>query len=239
MGIIFDILTSRLVRRLLPVAIAACLIAVFWNDLLHILGVGIALLILVVAILIWAIWRHRLPFIRHWNRWLGAIAFAAALLGILAFFSPEDGIFSEDSLGGYLGKTIIGEESSTIMGVLRVAGLVIIGIAFIGPRFTWHLLRNLARRVVPALRQLGEWGQRSIKWLRQFYSQHPVHRIIIDWIKERRSRTKAEDESPASLPTQESGPPPITEPTPDVTIAPVKAAQEVPKLQSVPFSAPF
>jgi len=234
MGILISILTSRFVLRLLPLAIAACLIAVFWSNLLRILGVGVALLISLAAILIWAIWRRRLPFLRHWNRWLGAIAFAAALLGILAFFYPENGVLSEVSLGGDWGRVIKAEESSTIIGGLQIVGLAIVGIAFIGPRFTWRQLRNLAKIVVTASQQLAEWGQRFYKWLREFYSQHPVHEIIINWIKVRRSPAK-EEGIPLIPPQQEIKPMLGIEPVPEVKVAPVKATREVPKVESTPL----
>ena len=230
MGVFFDILTSTFVRRLLPVVIAAALIAIFWDSLLHILGVGIALLILVAAILIWAIWRRRLPFIRHWNWWLGAIAFAAALLGVLAFFNPDwviSSIFGKDvslkevSLGGNWGTAIIGSQD--FIGVLRIIALTIVGMTFVGPRFTWRLLRNLIIRIIPTLQQTAKWGQRSIKWFREFYSKHPVHQIIINWIKERRA------------PVKKVKPLPGTEPMPGVKVAPGEAARKVSKVKPTPL----
>ncbi|MBL7119692.1 MAG: DNA translocase FtsK [Dehalococcoidia bacterium] len=187
MTIFLSIVTSSLTRRLLPVLVAAGLIAGFWDNLLRALGIGIALLISVAAVLIWAIWQRRLPpFLRRWNWCLGAVAFAAALLGILAFFNPGDGIFNEEnvSLGGSWGLAINRDQGSA--GVVIVIALAVVGIACVGPRITWRLLRSGAKKIVPALQQLKEWGQRGIEWLREFYREHPIHEMIRSRLKKRR-----------------------------------------------------
>mgnify|MGYP001097943148 CR=1 FL=1 len=63
--------------------------------------------------------------IYHWNQWLGGIAFILAVWGILALF-PAGGILRQVSLGGNLGLDIIGSQD--IAGILRILGLVIVGI---------------------------------------------------------------------------------------------------------------
>lgn len=237
---IVSLLTSPLVRRLLPVAVAAVLIAVFWGDLLRTFGWGIVLLILAVAIIIWVIWQRRLYiFLRWWNQWLGVIAFAAALLGILAFFSPGDGILDEVSLGGKWGDGISADQD--LIGVLRVIGLVIVGIAFIGPRFTWRLLKEGVRGGIPALQKLVEGAQRSKEWLVEFYAKYPLHQIIIDWIKERRAPKKREKIIHLLPPPSVGGPSPevpemkvAAKGVPEVEVK----TKEVPKLKPIPLPFP-
>ncbi|HJX69932.1 MAG TPA: DNA translocase FtsK [Dehalococcoidia bacterium] len=236
MTILLSILTSSWMGRLLPLAIAAGLIIGFWGSLLRIFGVGIALLILAVAILIWAIWqRHFSPFLQWWNRWLGAIAFAAALLGCLAFFNPDwwiSGIFGKDvslkeiSLGGNWGTAIIGSQG--LVGALRIVGIVIVGTALVSPRFTWQLLKEGIKRIISVWRQLAEWGQSSVVWLRRFYSQHPVHQLILDWIKKRRAPAKVEGVPPLSPPQPGAKPPQKVKVTP----------RETPKVAPTPTSFP-
>ena len=220
------IVISSLIWRLLPLFIVAALIIWFWDrenfSLLRTFGIGIFLPILAVAILIWVIWQRKFSlFSKWWNRWLGAIAFAAALLGLLAFFTL-DGIPEEKiTLGGNWGKAIIGtDEGSTAMGVLRIIGIAIVGVAFVGPRFTWRLLQQLIR-----------WGQSSIMWLGRFYSQHSVHQPLLNWIGKRRRVPEISERVPS--PYQ-----PVIKPPPEakeVKITPREAPKVTPALLPVPF----
>lgn len=183
MIVIIRLLTSSLTWRLLLLVVTAGLIFWRWESLLRTFGVGIVLLIFVAAILNWAIWRQRiLPFIKWWNYSLGALVFAAALLGILAFFTyGDDGILYEESLGGSWGTAINTDQG--LIGVLRVIGLIIVGVAFVGPRFTWSLLKKGKKEAVPTSRKVAEGAQRSMEWIEDNYSRYPVHRIVIDWTK--------------------------------------------------------
>ena len=220
------IVISSLIWRLLPLFIVAALITWFWDrenfSLLRTFGIGVFLPILAVAILIWVIWQGKFSlFSKWWHRWLGAIAFAVALLGLLALFSPGSGVLNEVSLGGNWGKAIIGtDEGSTAMGVLRIIGVAIVGVAFVAPRFTWRLLRQLTR-----------WGRSSIMWLAGFYSQHPVHQPLLNWIRKRRRVPEISERVPS--PYQ-----PVIKPPPEareVKIAPREAPEVTPAPLPVPF----
>src|SRR5512137_1219302 len=106
-------------------------------------GLGALLVPLVVVGLTMMFWLQRLPVLwERWNMWLGALVFTLAFLGLLAFFLPEgfqmggpvgDGPnFGDVSLGGRLGQVMIGitdlsSPGRTALGVLRVAGLLIVG----------------------------------------------------------------------------------------------------------------
>lgn len=225
---------SSLVWRLLPLFIAAGLIIGFWGILLRTFGAGIALLILAAAILIWVIWQRKLSlFTQRWNQWLGAIAFAAALLGLLAFFNPDweiSGIFQENvsledvSLGGSWGEAIIGSQSLT--GALRIIAITVVGIAFMAPRFTWRLLQQLIR-----------WGQSSIMWLGRFYSQHPVHQPFLNRIGKRleESSRRPVPEISERVPSPYQ---PVIKPPPEtkeVKITSREAPKVTPALLPVPF----
>src|SRR4030042_1138443 len=112
------VLTSPLTWRLLSVLVFAGLIAGFWAHLLRAVGAGVALPIAASAILVWILWRRRLPpFLRTWNSWFVAIAFSAALLGILALFNSGSGILRRPpvgaSLGGEWGTAIILDQNLT------------------------------------------------------------------------------------------------------------------------------
>jgi len=78
---------------------------------------------------------------KKWNWFLGGVSLAFAVWGILAFFAPGEGPLSEATLGGKIGQSIIGAPD--VVGGLRVAGLVLLGIIFISPRKIWSAIRKL------------------------------------------------------------------------------------------------
>ena len=153
----FSFIASPPVRRLLLAIIAAGLIYWFWPDitswatttwesLFEFLGAGLALIAIALGIIIWIIWQGQLSlFTKYWNRWLGGISLALAVWGLLAFFAPGSGIASQATLGGEFGKSLI--TTSNTAGALRLAGLILLGILFIAPRWTWHLITNIARAI--------------------------------------------------------------------------------------------
>ena len=117
-------------------------VIIAWEGLLELFGIGLALTAIFLGVVIWIILSGRFSlFTRYWKWWLGGIPLALAAWGILAFFSPGSGIASEVTLGGKIGKSII-TDSYTI-GALRLAGLIFLGILFIVPRWTWHLITNI------------------------------------------------------------------------------------------------
>jgi S-DNA-T family DNA segregation ATPase FtsK/SpoIIIE len=117
-------------------------VIIAWEGLLELFGIGLALTAIFLGVVIWIILSGRFSlFTRYWKWWLGGIPLALAAWGISAFFSPGSGIASEVTLGGKIGKSII-TDSYTI-GALRLAGLIFLGILFIVPRRTWHLITNI------------------------------------------------------------------------------------------------
>ncbi len=120
-----------------------------WHSLLELFGAGLVLIALALGTFVWVIWRQQLYFLlKNWNRCLGAIALALALWGVFAFFNPGEGILSQVTLGGNLGKKLIG--SPGIVGGLRITGLVLLGILFIAPRWSWQAIVTLYRATAKA-----------------------------------------------------------------------------------------
>jgi len=87
-------------------------------------------------------------FIYHFNRWLGGAAFILAVWGIIAFFG----------LGGSFGLSIIGYPAPEVISILRILGLVIVGIILFAPggsfrlvaRFVSWVAKQFERRPPPA-----------------------------------------------------------------------------------------
>jgi len=117
-----------------------------WEGLLGLFGIGLALIVVFLAIVIWIFVSGRFSlFTRYWKWWLGGIPLAFAAWGLSAFFSPGSGIVSEATLGGKIGKSIIGD--SYAIGALRLVGLIILGILFIAPRLVWRVIKAIAKGI--------------------------------------------------------------------------------------------
>ncbi|MFC1864996.1 DNA translocase FtsK [Chloroflexota bacterium] len=113
----------------------------FINSTLRLFGWGLVFFDIALIALIVLLGRRKLSsVIRHWNYWLGGIAFTLAIWGILACF-PGGGTLRHVSLGGNFGLSIIGSQDIT--GILRIMGLVIIGILLVAPRACFRLLAKL------------------------------------------------------------------------------------------------
>ncbi len=113
-----------------------------WEGLFGLFGIGLILIATALGIIIWIFAEGRFSFFSsYWKWWLGGIPLALAAWGLLAFFSPQGGILSQATLGGKFGKSIIGD--SNVTGILRIAGLVLLGVLIIAPRWSWRLIANI------------------------------------------------------------------------------------------------
>jgi S-DNA-T family DNA segregation ATPase FtsK/SpoIIIE len=131
-----------------------------WADnTFRFFGFGLVFIILAIITVIWVFWKKKpSSFIHHWNRWLGSIVFILALWGILAFI-PAKGVLSGVSLGGRLGQGII--IDTNYIGILRVFGLIILGIIFVAPGASFRLVKK------------------SISWLINQFKKIRLRRIAV------------------------------------------------------------
>jgi len=144
------------------------------NALIDTFGAGSLLILAVLVVVGWIMWRGRIPdFLRRWNRLLGAIAFSVAIFGALAFFA----------LGGNLGMAIIGAPNA--LGALRLVGIVLVAVFLVAPRKSWRLFSSLASALVNSYRRypLHRYPQRAALWTSGFYQRHPLHLILISWLR--------------------------------------------------------
>jgi S-DNA-T family DNA segregation ATPase FtsK/SpoIIIE len=128
------------------VILAAIIVAIgYWQwlnivswaeSVFRFFGWGLIFILTAAGTLVYLTWRRRLlSLIRHWNYWLGSVAFILAVWGILAYFSGR-GILTGTSLGGNFGSGIIGY--SGFWGIFRITGLVILGFVIIAPRGSYR-----------------------------------------------------------------------------------------------------
>ncbi len=100
-------------------------------------GWGLLLVAVTAAAIVILALRHRLSALWYgWNYWLAAFIFLVAVWGILAFCS----------LGGNVGMSII--SSRSLVGILRLLGIVLVGIVLLVPGASWRLTRRAASSAV-------------------------------------------------------------------------------------------
>lgn len=105
-------------------------------------GWGLVLIAIAVVTLVGVIWGGKLlSLFRHWNQWLGGIAYLLAVWGILAFFL----------IGGRIGLGIIGYINFN--GILRILGLVVIGTILVAPRACFRLAAGFASLLARAFQR--------------------------------------------------------------------------------------
>ncbi len=150
---------SRPFRQFVVFIIVVVLLAVFWDNLQDayatvrsLFGWGFIFILAAIITVIVMLWSRRADsFIRRWNRWLGGIAFALAVWGILGYFT--DGPNLPDSLGGKFGRAIINFPNEEIVGPLRLAGLVIVGILLAVPRPSFRAIGRFFNWVADTFRR--------------------------------------------------------------------------------------
>jgi S-DNA-T family DNA segregation ATPase FtsK/SpoIIIE len=117
-----------------------------WEALLELFGIGLVLTAIFLGIVLWIIASGRFSlFTKYWKWWLCGIPLALAAWGISAFFSPGSGIASQATLGGKIGKGIIGDSYAA--GMLRIAGLILLGILFVAPQWVWHIITGIFKGI--------------------------------------------------------------------------------------------
>ncbi|MCJ7654509.1 MAG: hypothetical protein MUO97_04280, partial [Dehalococcoidia bacterium] len=117
-----------------------------WEGLLGIFGIGLLFTAVFLGIVIFIIISGRFSlFTKYWKWWFGGIPLAFAVWGISAFFSPGSGVASQATLGGEIGKGIIGDSYAA--GALRIAGLIFLGVLFLAPRQVWRAIKSIFRGI--------------------------------------------------------------------------------------------
>jgi S-DNA-T family DNA segregation ATPase FtsK/SpoIIIE len=139
----FRFLFSKWVRRTILLIAVLAVLSWQWDniynwitgtvtDTIGVLGWGIILILLAIIIILCIIYRQPLgAFIQRyrlylWNKWLGGAAIFFAVWGVLGLFD----------VGGSFGRSIVSYD--TFIGILRVAGLFVLGIILIAPRACLH-----------------------------------------------------------------------------------------------------
>ena len=135
------------------VMFAVVLLPLLVKGILALLGVGVALLVPAVAVLVWR-WQvlGKAALIRHhWRHLLGGASWFAGLLGVGALFRPATGglwevRWAEATLGGLLGQMVLGEPGW--WGVARLTALFVAGTGIGVPQSGPWLAAAAARGVV-------------------------------------------------------------------------------------------
>ncbi len=138
----FGFLTKPIVRRLILLFVFLTLLFWQWEAISswmtgvwQALGWGLVLIVIAAVAIAGVIFRGQLSELARrwklyqWNRWLGAAAFFFAIWGILALLE----------MGGSFGLAITGDQWP--IGVLRVAGLLVLGAVLVAPKASFGALK--------------------------------------------------------------------------------------------------
>ncbi len=135
-------------------------LADFFETLRELFGWGLLFIFAAIVVIITMIWRRTAgTLVRHWNRWLGGIAFVLAVWGVLsAINSPSANM--PKGLGGSFGREIIDYTNNAFYWYLRIFALIIIGIILVAPKQSWATVtrffawvgRQFERQPVPQCR---------------------------------------------------------------------------------------
>jgi S-DNA-T family DNA segregation ATPase FtsK/SpoIIIE len=200
-------------------------------------AVGIGLILALVALLAWWLWRRReAHFPRNWNRWLGAIVLVLVLFGILSFFETSGGT----PLGGKLGQAMIGWPTTTagiVFGALRLAAMVVLAVFLIAPRKSWDVFKKIFSGLI------------------SFYRRYPLHRYLwmslcgygrlfrsLSLAMSNRRRQQRMRPRPAAKPVahvMHEPPPTVSAPTKTEAAEPVPAAVVGEEIESVEEAEPL
>lgn len=150
-------IASPVGRRLISIAVIVVLLYALWERVLSLFGYGLVIVGIALGFVVWAAWRRRFSVVKQrWNWVLGSISLALAVWGILAFFHGK-GVLEDATLGGSIGQRLIGD--SKVLGGFRVAGLVLLGTAFIIPRRCWQVVKKgwglLVTKLLPGIRTIA------------------------------------------------------------------------------------
>ncbi len=157
-------LARPLVWRFILILVIVGLLYLFYPILveagagiLGLFGLGLVLIAIAVGLLVWLVMGRHFPLLtRRWNWFVGGTILAMAIWGALSFFSTGSGVLSQATLGGKIGQSIAGAPG--VVGVLRVIGLVLLGVIFIIPRKVWHavvVIGSYCRRAFRSIRAQG------------------------------------------------------------------------------------
>lgn len=151
----FQIFVSKAFWEAIAVVIFLALIFVFREEMLNFfadlrsaMGLGIIFVFLAILIVIVTfIRRNPGSFIRHWNIWLGSIAFVLAIWGILGIIEYTSNNFPE-GLGGLFGYYLVGGPSpantiDTFFGILIIIALTLLGFILVAPHVSYAFINKL------------------------------------------------------------------------------------------------
>ncbi|MFC1900206.1 DNA translocase FtsK [Chloroflexota bacterium] len=190
---LFGFLSSPVVWQFILLAVAVIAIwywrddiASWWNAaILRFFGWGLIFVIAAIVTVVWMARKKRLSsFRQRWNKWFGGILFIFVLWGILAFIPGKDTLAGV-SLGGRFGLAIIAHTD--FEGILRILGLIILGIVFIAPGATQRFIARTYSRIIEQFSQPGK---------KQVY---PEQEPVVPFRQSPQPRKPLETEKPVDL----------------------------------------
>jgi len=148
----FKVFSGKPFWQMLIAFVVIALMVVFREEVLSFfagvrsaIGYGIVpVAILIFTVIFLAMRRNLGTITKHWNIWLGSIAFIFALWGVLGLIEYQSNNFPE-GLGGLFGYYLVGGPSpantiDTIFGLLIVFAFIILGFILVAPHASYQLI---------------------------------------------------------------------------------------------------
>lgn len=176
--------------KLLRVLVAILLVvAVFFfhSIILETVGFGIVLFLIWAMLAILVVWQRRMrSVVKWWNFWLGALVLTLAVWGILGLIRPEFAIgdvdFQSVTLGGSAGAGFIGNQGAGAPPALRLALIILCGVAILVPYPSFRFTRRLAGATKIAASETAlsiAWlASNSWRLLRESFARHRPRRRV-------------------------------------------------------------
>jgi len=167
-------------------------------SILSLFGFGLIVIAIAIGIIVHLIRHdHFIKLLKQWNCFGGGLLLALVVWGALSFFSFNRGILSRVTLGGTFGQTIIG--SPDLVGGMRLAGLVLLGIILVTPRRAWSTIKILANN---SKRQAGKFAKAPTPSTSEFHPQiEPAERQAVPYQPEPAISQRTEAAAKVSVPT--------------------------------------
>jgi S-DNA-T family DNA segregation ATPase FtsK/SpoIIIE len=191
------------------------------DNVLRLFGMGLPLLIVGITIMTIVLVKRKAPGLVRFRQWWGGLLLIFAVWGMLAY----------GGLGGTLGLGLISFQDSTVVGIPRIIGLIVAGIALIAPQAFAAAVRKGTAAID---RQLEKQAAAKAAAEKEKLAQKPLARPATPLLSPLESREAATSVPPTP---QKAALPPVRAPMPGLADLPETPASAAAAKASAPATS--